>query len=246
MRKRAGTDVGIGTAKLNRVSTVEALADALRELVLNAQITPGTPLREAQLADQFRVGRHSVRAALQLLTREGLLIHEPNRGASVPVYDEEDIEDIFRLRSALELEGASMLARQRLAPQEAALAAERMAHLPRKAPWSQIVKSELEFHLALMEATRSERLVRVYRALQSEIGLCIVLQKHTYDSPSAVAAEHQQLLTVLETRGIGEVREAFRRHIGDTLAWLRPPQSADPAAIVEKQPGPKEGKRSRR
>jgi DNA-binding FadR family transcriptional regulator len=128
-----------------------------------------------------------------------------------------------------------MLARKRLAPQAAVLAVERMAHLNRNAPWSQIVRSELEFHRALMEATRSERLVRVYSALQSEIGLCIVLQKHIYGSPAEVAAEHRQLLKVLETRGIGEVREAFRRHIGDTLAWLRPPEPAEPVIRVAKK-----------
>src|SRR2546428_14179037 len=62
------------------VSTVEAIAEALRDRVLNGELAPGTPLREVELSRHFGVGRHSLRAALQSLTAEGLLEHAPNRG----------------------------------------------------------------------------------------------------------------------------------------------------------------------
>src|SRR3712207_540105 len=69
---------------LNRVSTVDALAGALRTQILNGELSPGAQLREVELASAFGVGRYSLRAAMQTLVHEGLLRHEPNRGVFVP------------------------------------------------------------------------------------------------------------------------------------------------------------------
>jgi DNA-binding GntR family transcriptional regulator len=69
---------------LSPVSTVDALADALRHQVLDGSLAPGTYLREVQVATSYGVARHTVRAAMQMLVLEGVLRHTPNRGVHVP------------------------------------------------------------------------------------------------------------------------------------------------------------------
>lgn len=211
----------IPEAYFQRTSTVEALVEAIRGRVLNGEFDAGTPLREIPLGQYYRVGRHSVRAALQLLAREGLLQHEPNRGVFIPDYDAEDVKDIFVLRVALELEGISLVKRQHLVPVEAKLAVERMSSLGKDASWSTVVKADLEFHLALIEASKSERLLRVYRALQGEIALCLGRQRELYVHSSQVAAEHVQMLQILATGSEEEMRQAVRKHIEETLSRMQ-------------------------
>src|SRR4051812_40087925 len=88
---------------LSRVSTVDALVGALRSRILTGDLAPGAHLSEVELAGAYGVGRHSLRAAFRELARDGLLVHEPNRGVRVPVPTAEESADLHRHRAALEL-----------------------------------------------------------------------------------------------------------------------------------------------
>src|SRR5690349_11717249 len=94
---------------LRTVSTVEAAADALRQMILDGRLEPGARLRETDYSKRLGVARHTFRAATQTLIGEGLLIREPNRGVALAVLDAEDITDIFKLREALELEAVRLV-----------------------------------------------------------------------------------------------------------------------------------------
>ncbi|HZO07048.1 MAG TPA: GntR family transcriptional regulator, partial [Solirubrobacterales bacterium] len=60
-------------APITPVSTVDAAANALRELILDGKLEPGTRLREHEFAERLGIARHSFRAATQILIGEGLL-----------------------------------------------------------------------------------------------------------------------------------------------------------------------------
>src|SRR5262245_13602006 len=94
---------------LNTVSTVEAAANVLRELILDGELEPGSRLREAEFAERLGIARHSFRAATQILIAEGMLRREPHRGVAVTVLAAADIVDTFRLRAALETEAVRIL-----------------------------------------------------------------------------------------------------------------------------------------
>ena len=68
---------------LRRVSTVDAIAAALRTRILDGELGAGERLRELELAEAYGVARHSLRSALRALAAEGLVAIEPNRGARV-------------------------------------------------------------------------------------------------------------------------------------------------------------------
>ncbi|MGK2931407.1 MAG: GntR family transcriptional regulator, partial [Solirubrobacterales bacterium] len=89
------TDIGV---RVSPVSTVEAAANALRELILDGKLAPGDRLREHEYAERLGIARHSFRAATQILIGEGLLKREPHRGVEVPVMSAADVTDIFKLR----------------------------------------------------------------------------------------------------------------------------------------------------
>jgi DNA-binding transcriptional MocR family regulator len=68
-------------ARGNYVSKSDMVTDALRELITDRQLSPGTPLRQRDLAEQFDVSYTPVREALRRLESEGLVVTDVHRGA---------------------------------------------------------------------------------------------------------------------------------------------------------------------
>jgi DNA-binding GntR family transcriptional regulator len=204
--------------RIATVSTVEAAANAIRDLILNGDLAPGSRLRENDFAERLGVARHSFRAATQILIGEGLLRREPNRGVSVPVFSEADVEDIFKLRAALEIEATRLAIEAGVVPDAAREAVAELQGLSAKAQWSDVVQPDLTFHRAIIDAAGSPRLVRAYHGLQSEIVLCMVQLQPAYDHPKEVAAEHEELLAAIESRDPDRAEKLWRAHLDEAAA----------------------------
>jgi DNA-binding GntR family transcriptional regulator len=190
------------------ISTTEAVVASLRARILDGKIEPGMRLPEVELAMEFGVARPTVRAAIQTLCHEGLLVRERNRSAHIPVLTRDDILDLFSVRIPLEClvvravleRGASLaLARGAMAVMEA---------LPDDAGWHEVVAADGAFHHALVSAVGSPRLERLYGSLSGEIRLCVAQLRPSWASPSAIGHEHHEVLDVLES---GDVRAAEAR-----------------------------------
>src|SRR5215213_3016384 len=93
---------------LHRMSTVDALAAALRREILDGALPAGAWLRERELCESYGVARHSLRAALRALAAEGLVKIEPHRGAHVAELSPQEVRWLYELRAALELEAAHL------------------------------------------------------------------------------------------------------------------------------------------
>ena len=96
---------------LQRVSTVDAIAAALRTRILDGELGAGERLRELELAEAYGVARHSLRAALRALAAEGLVAIEPNRGARVARSTAADLGALFELRTGARAGGRAARAR---------------------------------------------------------------------------------------------------------------------------------------
>jgi DNA-binding GntR family transcriptional regulator len=204
--------------RIATVSTVEAAANAIRDLILDGELAPGARLRENDFAERLGVARHSFRAATQILIGEGLLRREPNRGVSVPIFSQADVEDIFKLRAALEVEAARLAIAAGAVPAEASAAVTELSGLRADAPWSDVVQPDLRFHRAIIDAAGSVRLQRAYHGLQSEIVLCMVQLQPAYEHPKEVAAEHEELLGAIEARDTERAEQLWRAHLGEAAA----------------------------
>src|SRR5690242_387932 len=79
-----------------------SLLDKLRMAIFHGKLTPGQRLVETELAARYETSRGAVREALVLLSNEGLVSRQRNRGAWVrPVSLAEAIE-ITEARAVLE------------------------------------------------------------------------------------------------------------------------------------------------
>lgn len=204
--------------QLGTVSTVDAVAGVLRARILEGDLEPGARIRERDLTDEYGVARHSVRAALRSLATEGLIVIEPNRGASVAQSEDVAIDGLYELRAALELEAAHLaLARSggRLPEDVHRAAAELRAVCERNTqpPWGDVAAAHNEVHLAIVRAARSERIERAYEALAGEM-LLLLRQLRPHWTLDRMAADHERLVAELERAG----PEALRAHLSASQA----------------------------
>lgn len=196
---------------LKPVSTVDALADALRARVLSGEISPGTPLPEQEIAAAYGVARPTVREALAVLVHEGLLKRERNRSAYVPEVTISDLNDLMYVRRPLEDLMAQALSGRRVTAAQEAL--DRMAELPADAPWAAVVAEHMALHQALIEAVGSPRLVRLYSALAAETRLGLVRLRRVYEDRDVLVSEHRALLDAIAAGPEAAARKVVAEHL---------------------------------
>ncbi len=96
---------------------MSSLAEQIRALVLNGDLSPGAKLDEQMLAERFEVSRTPVREALRQLASTGLIELRPRRGAYVSSLSPAQREETFL--AMIELEATcSRLAAMSMAPLE--------------------------------------------------------------------------------------------------------------------------------
>ena len=200
--------------QLQRTSTVDALADALRREILDGELAAGAWLRERELCEAYGVARHSLRAALRALAADGLVRIEPHRGARVAQLTTDDVRWLYELRAALELEAAHLALERnggRLPPEvHAALATLQRACAGDDPAWSAINEAHAELHGAIVAAARSPRIEAAHAALSGEMRLFLLaLQPHI--PPAELAADHAALVSGLERDGPAVLREHLRK-----------------------------------
>ena len=82
----------------------------LVEAIENGELSPGTRLRETELAERFGVSRTPVREGLKQLEAQGLARHEANRGMVIPTLDNDEINELYIIREVLEGTAARLAA----------------------------------------------------------------------------------------------------------------------------------------
>ena len=206
-------------ARLARLSTVDALAEALRNRILEGDLPPGTPLREEALAGEYDVARHTLRSALRALQGEGIVQILPNRGARVTSLSQEDVQGLSDLRVALEVEAARRALERgagRL-PGSVRESAVRLAALcrRRRPSWGAVAEAHEAFHHEIVRAADSPRIEAVHRQAGAELRL-FVLQLPPSWTFERIAADHLELVRRLEADG----PDALRPHIEESTRAL--------------------------
>jgi DNA-binding GntR family transcriptional regulator len=200
---------------LQRESSAEQLARALRERILQGAIPPGTPLREAEIVSSAGVSRATAREALRLLGFEGVVETSLHRGAAVRRLSTEDIADIYRVRRHIETAAADVDLEP---PQRRRLigAFEALERAAARREWTALVEADLAFHRALVALLGSERLDRLQRALELELRLAFSITafvEREFDDPEPIVADHRAILDHL----LAGDAERFRARLLDHL-----------------------------
>lgn len=195
-------------------SLTEQVAARLREQVTGGLLTPGQRLSEVRLAADLAISRNTLREVFRLLTREGLLRHEPNRGVFVAVPSMSSILDIYRVRRMIELPALAQAW-----PRHPAVA--RMQAAVRQAEdagqdWRVIGSANMEFHAAIVALTDSPRLMGFFAQVAAELRLAFGL----LDSPELLHAPYvgrnAEILSLLQAGRPAEAAAALEVYLSES------------------------------
>jgi DNA-binding GntR family transcriptional regulator len=211
------SNVSLRPVSITRSSAVDQLVTALRERILRGELASGTRLREAAVSDASGVSRNTVREALLVLTGEGLVRHEPHRGATVTALTADDVRDLYEVRRVLESAAIDFAASH--APVELALmdaAFDRLAAAAAVGEWLGLVDADLLFHARLVDLQRSPRLSRSFRAIEGELRLGFAIVAYVdreFVRPQVIVDEHRELLELVRANDAAAARALLTDHL---------------------------------
>ena len=210
----------VGT-HIDRMSTVDKVAEALRDAMFDGALSPGEQLAEVRLAQDLSVARSTVREALQVLTGEGLATRLPNKGVVVRQLSVAEVDDIFLARLVLEAEGAKAAAN---CPDDALVGVEvamkQYVSEARAGRRSSIARAHEDFHAAIVSLMGSERLAQTERSLMRETQLPIASIDRASDDLPRQIEEHQDLCRLLQERRIEDAVAMTKAQLDHAKAYV--------------------------
>lgn len=178
------------------VSVVDAIAENLRDAIVDGTLTPGTALTETDVAGRYDVARPTAKAAIEKLVADMILERGNHKTARVRTFGVDDVRDIYRTRALIESEVLRQLALAKLVPAGAKEANDRIRVVDGAAV--AVVKPDMEFHAALINGLGSDRTSRLYGSLTAEVTLCMAqVQGHHLLDTELIVAEHDAILRYL-------------------------------------------------
>ena len=198
---------------IERLSTAERVADALREQLLSGAIAPGTPMRDVDLSARVGVSRTTVREALAVLAREGLLTHSLHRGMEVARLAPADVRDIYAARRVIERAAAeSLVANSAGSLEELERAFHDMTEATARRDRRRVVEADVAFHTALVATLGIRRLRTAIVGALMELRLVLSVTDRANDDLDDQLRQHRKLLQLLRERS-PEAVTALEEHL---------------------------------
>jgi DNA-binding GntR family transcriptional regulator len=187
---------------------------AIKERIVAQEIEVGSRLRDEELAVQLGVSRTPVREALMRLHRDGLVQIVPRSGTRVRTFTEQDIEQIFDLRIALE-SLAIQKATSRLTDDEIARLRtlhERAETALKSGNTRPALDFDHEMHAAIIKASGSTRLQEFMATINDYVALFRNLGART-PFHRGYTYRHREIVRALERRDPVTAVRALSEHI---------------------------------
>ena len=153
----------------------DRIAEQVREKIVHGEFAPGQRLSEAALSESLEISRNTLREAFRMLTKEGLLKHEPNRGVSVAVPSIAAIIDIYRVRRLIECQSLAQAYPRHPARKQMRQAVDAALRWREVGDWRGVGTANMEFHKAIVALADSERLNDMFTHLLAELRLAFGL-----------------------------------------------------------------------
>jgi DNA-binding GntR family transcriptional regulator len=201
-------------------SLQERVYNELRRALLDDQISAGERVYEADIAQRMGVSRVPVREAVRRLQQDGLLEVRARGGVYVASISAEEVDDVYRLRGAVEGVAAAMAAERASDAELAAIGAliDQLSDGKRRrtlstTDHSTAVRLADEFHRSIYAASHCDRVHLLLEPLYAQL---MRFRKQTLSLPHrAREAEegHRQVYDAVLTRNPAEAERVMRAHI---------------------------------
>jgi DNA-binding GntR family transcriptional regulator len=186
--------------------------ETLEELIIYRALAPGQHLVEADIAKKLGVSRIPVREAFQFLARDGWIDLRPRQGAFVHQPTDQEVADVFSVRTLLEVEATKLAASRATHDSIPALreilqtGRESLARADERA----LVMLNSRFHAHITQMGENEVLAELIARLDKRIRWYFARVVMSRGSNSW--KEHAEIVEAIAAREPDRASEAMRRH----------------------------------
>jgi DNA-binding GntR family transcriptional regulator len=204
------------------------VADRLRAAILNGDFVAGQRLAEADLCERFGASRFVIRAALQVLTAQGLVEIRRHQGARVRVVSTEEAIEITEVRQALEGLAAARAAARATRSDRAELRriVKEMKAAARAGEPLRYSDINAELHATIQRIAGHETASRLIQQLRGQ------MVRHQFHlamkpgRPQVSLPQHEAIVAAIVAGDPEAAEAAMRGHIGSVIAALQETASA--------------------
>ena len=192
-------------------STKDQVANIIREAILTNQFKSGERLNLNTIAEQIGVSLTPVREALQDLTREGLVVSEPRKGAVVAIIDEKYVSDYYGFRIPLECAAVRYAVEKEADLSTVKKSFNKMKISMEMGEYETYGSYNLDFHEAIWTAAQNNRITDTLRSLW--IGRSFNDKHDTKENAEVSFTEHKAIVSYMLLGDANKAEEAMRLHL---------------------------------
>jgi DNA-binding GntR family transcriptional regulator len=209
----------VATIDFERPESISALAKQLiRTQIVTGALDGPRIYSVPVLAAALGVSATPVREAMRELAVEGLVEVVPNRGFRIAEVSKHDLEEIFELRSMLEVPAAGKIALiatpENMAP--CMVLAPQIEEFARVSNVAAFLDADREFHKEFLSVLGNVRLVEIVERLRNQVRLYAIPSLAESGQLDETAREHSRLIDAVLRHEAAEATEIMRRHIVHT------------------------------
>ena len=224
------------STELPETDTLSQRAASLVERdIIAGHLAPGVRLGIVDLVQRYEIGATPLREGLSRLVSRGLIVGIGQRGFRVAEVSREDLLDITRLRTVVEIEALRLAIAQGDDAWEAGILSalhQMRRHIERTgndfregAPdFDRLHKA---FHTALLAACGSKRLLMAHSDLYDQAYRYRRVMMRGFDSGEKFVAAHQPLAERILARDLAGAQVMLGAHLHSTLDFVYPPDKKD-------------------
>lgn len=191
----------------------------IRKMIQEGKLSPGAPVKENDLATFLNISRAPIREALQILTQDGLIVSEPQKGKTIRVLSAKEVIDGYALTAILEAEGIIMSLDNWTDEDNKDLLniLKKMENKSKKAAdITDLAELDELLHNMLLSRCTNEQLIENARRFSSNISkyLCREYWKKSFN-PQSFYSRHKKVVDSFFTKNPEQIRKTIFDHYNE-------------------------------
>ncbi|MEJ8473824.1 GntR family transcriptional regulator [Roseibium algae] len=202
-------------APIRRKTLPEEIADHLRQMIIDGVLKEGDRIVETELCETLNVSRTPMREAIKTLSHEGLIKHQPNRGARVASITPLEMSQLFEVISSLEQLATELTVRtsKPIDIKRLRVLQDRMAAHHKAGERKDYFALNHQIHLRIVSMSKNPILIETHGTLMSRARHFRYWALADEDRWVEAMAEHEVIMTAIEAGDAPRAGQLMKAHV---------------------------------
>ncbi|MBW2028824.1 MAG: GntR family transcriptional regulator [Deltaproteobacteria bacterium] len=200
----------------------EAIAEEIKEDIINGRYGPDERLKEAELAEKYDVSKTPVREALRYLEGIGFVEIVPHTMARVKKMNKKEVEEFYVIQSVLEglaaREAVPNLKEGDFEKMEKYVAL--LEKYSREKNSVEYEKANINFHSIFWKASNNEKLREMIRNIHEQVLRFRTVTRKYPERFKVLAADHRRIMESARKKDAEKVEKLFRQHVEKQTKYI--------------------------